>query len=216
MNNFHLRLLDAYPSFHAGRRVRYTVSPHAACNRGEAPQGCASPPLAARRTPNTDAKHIRVMRGCPATIAALTYPLGHRRVLRKGSDWRRPVAPCAESFVLLDGVAALRCSVLLPLPLPLGGTALSRTSLRSCLVPTPSAQRAAAASPGSRGVACLLFFPSYRDMLAVKGLTRHKAIRVVAGDPLLFYSTFPLSAVRDPVQVKQAITPCLFTSRRFP
>ena len=66
-----------------------------------------APPLAARRTPNTDAKHIRVMRGCPATIAALTYPLGHRRVLRKGSDWRRPVAPCAESFVLLDGVAAL-------------------------------------------------------------------------------------------------------------
>ena len=107
MNDFHLMPLDADPSFYAGRRVRCTVSPHAACNRGEAPQGCASTPLAARRTPNTDAKHIRVMRGCPATIAALTYPLGHRRVLRKGSDWRRPVAPCAESFVLLDGVAAL-------------------------------------------------------------------------------------------------------------
>ena len=122
--------LDADPSFHAGRRVRYTVSPHAACNRGEAPQGCASTPLAVRGTPNTDAKHIRVMRGCPATIAALTYPLGHRRVLRKGADWRRPVAPCAESFVLLDGVAALLGAVA---PLAARPCLAHRCARASCL-----------------------------------------------------------------------------------
>ena len=158
------------------------------------------------QTQNTSGLCVAVLRLSLRSRIPWDIVVCFAKALIGAARWPRAPSP------LCCLMAWLRCSV----PLPLGGTALSRTSLRSCLVPTPSAQRAAAASPGSRGVACLLFFPSYRDMLAVKGLTRHKAIRVVAGDPLLFYSTFPLSAVRDPVQVKQAITPCLFTSRRFP